>query len=57
VEVGTRVGPDSVVGIVETMKMMTSVYAGATGTVAEILVPNGAGVEADAVLVRIDVDQ
>ena len=35
VEVGSQVGADTVVGIVETMKLMNSVHAGVDGTVAE----------------------
>ena len=38
VEVGSRVSADTVVGIVETMKLMNSVHAGVAGTVAEICV-------------------
>jgi acetyl-CoA carboxylase biotin carboxyl carrier protein len=41
VEAGSRVGADTVVGIVETMKLFTSVTAGTAGTVAEICLGNG----------------
>ncbi len=41
VQVGSRVGADTVVGIVETMKLMNSVTAGVAGVVAEICVGNG----------------
>jgi acetyl-CoA carboxylase biotin carboxyl carrier protein len=41
VQVGDEVGPDTVVAIVETMKLMNSVHAGATGRVARICVDNG----------------
>jgi acetyl-CoA carboxylase biotin carboxyl carrier protein len=54
VEVGSRVAPDSVIGIVETMKLMNSVCAGAQGTIAEICVDNGTFVEQDQVLMRVD---
>jgi acetyl-CoA carboxylase biotin carboxyl carrier protein len=56
VEVGSRVEPDTVVGIVETMKLMNSVAAGAGGTVAEILLGNAEFAERDAVLMRIRED-
>jgi acetyl-CoA carboxylase biotin carboxyl carrier protein len=54
VEVGDTVGPDSVIGIIETMKLMNPVHAGAAGTVAAILVGNSEGVDAQAVLMRIE---
>ena len=41
VEVGSRVGADTVVGIVETMKLFNSVTAGTAGTVAQICLGNG----------------
>ncbi len=40
VEVGSQVSADTVIGIVETMKLMNSVPADAAGTVAEICVAN-----------------
>jgi acetyl-CoA carboxylase biotin carboxyl carrier protein len=56
VEVGSRVEPDTVVGIVETMKLMNSVAAGASGTVAEIPAGNAEFADRDAVLVWIRED-
>ena len=53
VELGSRVEPDTVVGIVETMKLMNSVYAGARGTVAQILLANAQFAERDTVLMWI----
>lgn len=41
VQVGDEVVPDTVVAIVETMKLMNSVHAGTTGRVARICVDNG----------------
>jgi acetyl-CoA carboxylase biotin carboxyl carrier protein len=41
VQVGDPVGPDTVVAIVETMKLMNSVHAGTAGRVARICVGNG----------------
>ena len=57
VEVGSQVGADSVVGIVETMKLMNSVHAGAAGTVAEICLGNGEFAANGATLMRIEVDR
>jgi acetyl-CoA carboxylase biotin carboxyl carrier protein len=57
VEPGDAVEPDTVVGIVETMKLMNSVSAGMHGTVAEILVANAEFAERDAVLMLIRQDR
>ena len=56
VEVGSRVGADTVVGIVETMKLFNSVTAGAAGTVAEICLGNAEFVDRGATLLRIRTD-
>jgi acetyl-CoA carboxylase biotin carboxyl carrier protein len=53
VEAGDRVGPDTVVAIIETMKLMNPVHAGAAGIVEAILVDNAAPVDGDAVLMTI----
>jgi acetyl-CoA carboxylase biotin carboxyl carrier protein len=53
VEPGTRVAADTVVAIVETMKLMTSIYAGSAGRIAEILIDDGQFVEQDQLLMRI----
>jgi acetyl-CoA carboxylase biotin carboxyl carrier protein len=53
VEVGSDVDPDTVVGIIETMKLMNPVHAGASGTISEILTENGAMVGKGAALMRI----
>jgi acetyl-CoA carboxylase biotin carboxyl carrier protein len=50
VEVGSHVEEDTVVAIVETMKLMNSVRAGVRGTVVKICAQNAAFVEQDAVL-------
>jgi len=50
VEVGSVVEPDTAIGIVETMKLMNSVPAGAHGTVEAIHAQNGEFVEQDRVL-------
>ncbi len=52
-EVGAQVAPDTVVGIVETMKMMNSVPALVHGEVVAILVANGTMVGNDTVLMRV----
>jgi acetyl-CoA carboxylase biotin carboxyl carrier protein len=54
VEVGDTVEEDSVVGIVETMKMMTPVHAGVRGTVVEFRTGNGEFAEKDAVLLVVE---
>jgi acetyl-CoA carboxylase biotin carboxyl carrier protein len=54
VGVGDQVDDDTVVGVVETMKMMTPVHAGVRGTVVEFRTGNGEFAEADAVLLLVD---
>lgn len=54
VDVGTRVGPEDVVGIVEVMKLMNRVTAGTSGVVTAVLVENGGMVEHGQPLVLID---
>jgi acetyl-CoA carboxylase biotin carboxyl carrier protein len=56
VEVGDRVGPDTVVAIIETMKLMTSVSAGCCGIVEAIVIPNATLVDTEAVLMRVRPD-
>jgi len=53
VEVGDEVGAETVVAIIETMKLMNPVHAGAAGTVEAILVDNAQPVEANAVLMTV----
>jgi acetyl-CoA carboxylase biotin carboxyl carrier protein len=55
VEPGSLVRADTVVAIVETMKLMTSIYAGQSGRITEILIDDGQFVEQDQVLMRIAV--
>lgn len=54
VEVGSAVTEQTVVGILETMKLMNSVYAGTNGRVAEICMANGEYAAQGAVLMRIE---
>ena len=56
VEPGSPVEPDTVVGIVETMKLFNSVTAGAAGTVAEICLGNAQFADRGATLLRIRTD-
>jgi acetyl-CoA carboxylase biotin carboxyl carrier protein len=53
VEIGTEVGPDTTVCIIEVMKMMNSVPAGVSGTVEEVCPANGELVEYGAPLFRV----
>jgi len=53
VEVGSQVEDGTVVAIIETMKLMNPVYAGAAGTVSEICLDDGQFAEQDAVLMRV----
>lgn len=53
VSVGSQVEPDTVIGIVEVMKLMNSVSAGVRGEVVEIVAPDAQLVEYEQVLVRV----
>lgn len=53
VEVGSRVEPDTIVCIIEVMKMMNSVPAGVSGTIAEVLPGNAELVEYGQPLFRV----
>ena len=53
VAVGDTVGPETVVGIVETMKLMNPVHAGRAGTVAEVIVANATMVAKGQSLIRL----
>ena len=57
VETGSQVEPDTVVAIVETMKLMNSVSAGVRGTVAEILLENAEFADRDTALMWIREDR
>jgi len=54
VEPDSRVERDTVVAIVETMKLMNSVYAGTAGRIAEICVSDAEAVTPESVLMRIE---
>jgi acetyl-CoA carboxylase biotin carboxyl carrier protein len=53
VEVGAAVEADTIVGIIEVMKLMNTVRAGVRGTVAEVLAADGALVEFGEILLRV----
>lgn len=56
VEVGSHVEEDAVVAIIETMKLMNSVYSGVRGTVVQIYPADAQFVEQGAVLMRVAPD-
>lgn len=53
VQVGSRVAKDTVIGIIEVMKMMNPIHSGLDGEVVEILIENGALVEYGEILMRV----
>jgi acetyl-CoA carboxylase biotin carboxyl carrier protein len=53
VEPGTPVEPDTIVCIIEVMKMMNSIPAGVSGVIAEVVAENAALVEYGAPLFRV----
>lgn len=53
VQVGSTVTEETVIGIIEVMKLMHTVHAGVKGEVAEILIKNAAAVEFGEVLMRV----
>lgn len=54
VEVGDVVGPEDTIGLIEVMKLFSTVTAGVHGRVVEILVENSVLVEFDQPLIRIE---
>jgi acetyl-CoA carboxylase biotin carboxyl carrier protein len=54
VEIGAQVEEDTIVGIIEVMKLMNAVRAEVKGTVCQILVKDGAAVEYGQVLLRVE---
>lgn len=53
VNVGDTVDADTVVAIIETMKLMNPVHAGVDGEIVEIIPQNAAPIEAHSVLMRV----
>ena len=56
VEVGSRVEAESVIAIVETMKLMNSIQSGAAGRIVEICLADATFAEQDTVLMRIQAE-
>lgn len=56
VEIGSQVNPQTVVCIIEAMKVMNEIKAETSGTIAEVLVNNGQAVEYGQVLFRVKPD-
>ncbi|MCB2065343.1 MAG: hypothetical protein KDE15_01735 [Erythrobacter sp.] len=56
VALGDRVEPDTVIGIIEVMKLMNSVRAGVAGTVTALLAENGSAIEKGQAIIRVKVD-
>ena len=56
VSVGDTVEDDTVIGIIEVMKLMNTVAAGIAGTVTEVVAPNGQSVKQGDTLVRVRPD-
>ena len=56
VQVGDRITEDTVIGIIEVMKLMNQVEAGIAGTVTQIVAPNGELVEHGQTLIRVQPD-
>ena len=54
VKVGAHVGPDTIVCIIEAMKVFNEIPAEMSGTIAAVLVENGAPVEFGQPLFKID---
>jgi biotin carboxyl carrier protein len=57
VDVGTRVEEDTIVCLIEVMKMMNSVPAGVAGTIVEVCAENAELVEHDAPLFQVRLDR
>jgi acetyl-CoA carboxylase biotin carboxyl carrier protein len=56
VEIGLQVNPQTVICIIEAMKVMNEIKAETSGTVVEILVKNGQAVEYGQVLFKVKPD-
>jgi acetyl-CoA carboxylase biotin carboxyl carrier protein len=54
VRVGSRVSPNTVVGLIEAMKLFNEIPAECTGIIVEVMVENGQAVEYGQVLFRVD---
>ena len=54
VKVGDKVGKDTVVAVLEAMKMENEIFAGQAGTIASVEVAQGASVRAEQVLITMN---
>lgn len=54
VSVGSRVTPETIVCIIEAMKVFNEIPSAVSGTIREVLVENGAAVEYGQALFRVD---
>jgi acetyl-CoA carboxylase biotin carboxyl carrier protein len=54
IKVGSKLKPDTVVGLIEAMKLYNDVTAGCTGVVAEVVVEDKQAVEFNTVLFRVE---
>jgi acetyl-CoA carboxylase biotin carboxyl carrier protein len=57
VEVGSYVENHTIIGIIETMKVMSSIAAGHAGEIVEIIAENGMMIDKDGVLMRVRVSK
>ena len=57
VEIGARVEPETIIGIIEVMKLMNTARAGVSGEVIEIVARNGELVEHGEVLMLVRPDR
>jgi acetyl-CoA carboxylase biotin carboxyl carrier protein len=55
VQPGDTVTEETVIGIIEVMKLMNPIRAGVAGTVVALLAPNGSAVEEGQALIRVKV--
>jgi acetyl-CoA carboxylase biotin carboxyl carrier protein len=53
VKPGDAVAPDTIIGIIEVMKLMNTVTAGIAGVVTEMVAPNGKPIEFGNTLIRV----
>lgn len=53
VQTGSHVGSDTIIGIIEVMKLMNPIHAGIAGEVIEIIAPDGQFVEFGQALLRV----
>jgi acetyl-CoA carboxylase biotin carboxyl carrier protein len=53
---GDRVDEETIIGIIEVMKLMNPIRAGVSGTVVTILAQNGSAVEEGEALIRVKVE-